>query len=184
MSEKITALITKEHDNARFPDLTDKQLLAIPLILSGLNDRQVSEKLGMRRETVTRWQGKAHFLAYLNRERLRLWDSSLDALLSLRTKALAVVDRALDADDLQAAFAILKTKLDFRREDYETDPDQLLKTWCMAEAEEEIVKTKIEECLAMKEKFFSGDRSFQILRLAYQKLEDRRKAEENAEPQD
>jgi DNA-binding NarL/FixJ family response regulator len=51
------------------PKLTPEQLNAVDLLILGKTDKEVSETIGVRRETVTRWHKNAFFIAELNARR-------------------------------------------------------------------------------------------------------------------
>jgi Homeodomain-like domain len=89
--------------------LSPAQERALALVLAGRSDGEVAEAVGVCRQTVWRWRHQdARFIAALNAERLQTWSVTRDRLLSLTTKALGVIDRALDAGDVQAALAMLR----------------------------------------------------------------------------
>ena len=55
-------------------NLTIEQLNAIDLLVQGLSDREVADKVNVARETVTRWRNEsAVFQAELNRKRKEIW---------------------------------------------------------------------------------------------------------------
>jgi hypothetical protein len=97
-----------QSDNLRH-ELSPAQERALPLVLAGRTDREVADVVGVGRQTIWRWRNEIPvFVAALNRERHELWASNSDRLRSLTSKALAVVDEALDASDVQTALAVLR----------------------------------------------------------------------------
>lgn len=91
--------------------LSDKQMLAVGLLVQGLSDGDVAEKVGVTRETVNRWRnGDDGFLVALNAERARVWQDAHDRLRALVGDAVTVLEgsvRSADADH-KVAIAILR----------------------------------------------------------------------------
>lgn len=111
---------TENHKKAQSPaGLSLEQKNAIDLLVTGLSDREVAEKLGVRRETVTRWRlYNPDFRIELDRARYALWGECADKMRSLLPKALRIVNEGLDEKylpyRLKVALSILKiAKLDF-----------------------------------------------------------------------
>ncbi len=68
--------------------LTQDQLTAVEIVLTGANDTQTAERVGVARETVTRWRlYDPYFQAALLSRRRELWASSTDALRSMLPQA-------------------------------------------------------------------------------------------------
>lgn len=101
-----------ETDKTR--QITVKQDNAIGLILQGLGDSEVAEKIGVSRQTVNGWKNNdAYFIAELNRRKQEIWNSQLEHLLSMVIKAVSVLEEDLnDSKDKRirqnAAVHILK----------------------------------------------------------------------------
>jgi DNA-binding CsgD family transcriptional regulator len=95
------------------PKLTPEQLNAIDLLILGKTDKEVSEAIGVRRETVTRWHKNAFFIAELNARREALWTESKLRLKALVYDAVDVLTNGLKSSDekikITAAVHILKT---------------------------------------------------------------------------
>ena len=115
--EKLNAELNKLQkrlwDRSPAPNLTPEQLNAIDLLILGKTDREVSELVGVARETVTKWHKNPFFIAELNVKREELW---ADAKLRLRTlahEAVNVLTNGLHSSDekiaITAAVHILKT---------------------------------------------------------------------------
>ena len=103
--------------------LSLRQKNAIDLLVTGLYDREVAEKIGVQRETVTRWRlYDPDFRIELARAREALWSEYADKMRSLLPKALRVLDEGLELDGLlfqrlKIALSILKiAKFDFNSE--------------------------------------------------------------------
>ena len=89
--------------------LSQKQLNAIDLILTGLNDREVAESLGVGRNTVNKWRNHdADFQAELNERRKELNEATQNRIRSLTRKALDAIEYALDRGDARIALEVLK----------------------------------------------------------------------------
>jgi len=86
--------------------LTDAQLLAIPLLVTGKTGREVAAQLGVGEDTISRWRTSHEaFIDEYERQRTLVYNSGLQA-------AYSVVDRQLQSpDDRTSAFAA-KTRLD------------------------------------------------------------------------
>lgn len=89
--------------------LSQKQLNAIDLILTGLNDREVAESLGVGRNTVNKWRNHdADFQAELNERRKELNEATQNRIRSLTQKALDAIEYALEKGDARIALEVLK----------------------------------------------------------------------------
>lgn len=95
------------------PKLTVEQHNAIDLLILGKTDKDVSETIGVRRETVTRWHKNAFFIAELNARREELWVESKLRLKALVHDAVDVLTNGLKSSDekikITAAVHVLKT---------------------------------------------------------------------------
>ncbi len=92
--------------------LNDKQMLAVGLLVQGLNDGEVAERIGVSRETVNRWRndGDDAFKVALNAARAEVWQDAYDRLRALVSDAVTVLEgsvRSADADH-KVAIAILR----------------------------------------------------------------------------
>lgn len=90
-----------EPDKMRQKDsrLSVEQLNAVDQLVLGLSDREVAEKVGVARQTVTNWRLRHPGLqAELNRRRKEIWGSSGDKLRSLLPKALDRLEKMLVDD--------------------------------------------------------------------------------------
>lgn len=92
---------------------SEQQERVIGLLLSGKNQREGAEKVGVARETVSRWHNEPAFIAMMNARRLELWQAHRDRLCTLAHRAVDAMQGLLDSGDegvrLRAAMAILKT---------------------------------------------------------------------------
>ena len=78
------------------PDLTDRQLAAIDLILSGRTATDAAEALGIDRRTIYRWRTEdPAFRQRLDQLRRQRCDEAADHLSASLSQALAVFDRHL-----------------------------------------------------------------------------------------
>ena len=100
-------------DRSPAPRLTPEQLNAIDLLILGKTDREVSELIGVRRETVTKWHKNPFFTAELNVKRDALWIDSKLRLRALASEAVNVLTNGLHSSDekiaITSAVHILKT---------------------------------------------------------------------------
>ena len=94
------------------PRLTPEQLNAIDLLILGKTDREVSELVGVRRETVTKWHKNPFFTAELNVKREALWTDAKLRLKALVHEAVNTLTSGLHSTDekvaITAAVHILK----------------------------------------------------------------------------
>lgn len=76
--------------------LTVEQQNAIDLLVTGISDREVAEKVGVSRQTVTNWRlNNLAFQAELNRKRKDMWGSSKDRMRALIPKAIDRLEKSL-----------------------------------------------------------------------------------------
>ena len=65
--------------NNDYYGLSQKQILAIPLIVAGLTDEEVAESVGVTRQTENKWKNHdLEFKDFLDYERVQLWQSYQD----------------------------------------------------------------------------------------------------------
>ena len=65
--------------NNDYGGLSQKQILAIPLIVAGLTDEEVAESVGVTRQTENKWKNHdLEFKDFLDYERVQLWQSYQD----------------------------------------------------------------------------------------------------------
>ena len=99
-------------DEATTPDqtrLSDKQLLAVDVLLTGGTHRAAAEAAGVARTTVTEWVNhRGVFRSELERRRYERAGEVNDRVCSLVTRSLGVVEQHLDAGDLRAALGVLR----------------------------------------------------------------------------
>src|SRR5215510_8079922 len=90
--------------------LSQQQLTAIDLLVTGNTLQAVADAIGVQRPTVSQWVNHhAGFQAELNLRRQQLWADLVDGLRALAPKALAVLARDLDGQaPLAAAIHVLK----------------------------------------------------------------------------
>jgi hypothetical protein len=96
----VSPNVTVCHTPAERPDepevLTDRQLLALELILSGKTDPHVARAVGVCRRTVLRWRNSdAEFIAELRRRRKAAWRGVTDKLRALLDPAVDVLAEQL-----------------------------------------------------------------------------------------
>jgi DNA-binding CsgD family transcriptional regulator len=112
-NEQINKTFESMQERSEAPKLTPEQLNAIDLLILGKTDKEVSETIGVRRETVTRWHKNAFFIAELNARREELWVESKLRLKAVVHEAVNVLTDGLRSSDqkiaITAAVHILKT---------------------------------------------------------------------------
>lgn len=93
--------ITKTDETRQ--ELTGAQLNAIAALLGGSSITDAATAAGVQRQTVHEWLRQAQFVIVLNTGRAELWEAQQNALRALGDKANAVLDAALDSDDVGLA---------------------------------------------------------------------------------
>ena len=95
-------------------NISNIQMKAIALLLSGTTDTETAKICRVSRSTLWRWKVEDNnFIVELNRQRQEIWGTSVDRLKSLMPKAIQVLEAnieagGLDAQSLVAAVHILK----------------------------------------------------------------------------
>ncbi|MFZ2833018.1 MAG: hypothetical protein WAZ20_03785, partial [Methanothrix sp.] len=111
--DELNKMADRLWDRSPAPRLTPEQLNAIDLLILGKTDREVSEIVGVRRETITKWHKNPFFIAELNVKREELWRDSKLRLKSLAHEAVNILTNGLHSSDekiaITAAVHILKT---------------------------------------------------------------------------
>lgn len=80
--------------------LTVEQYNAIDLLITGKNDQETSDIIGVNRVTITKWRNyDLHFRAELNKRRKELWGSSVDRMRALIPKAMERLEREIDLEN-------------------------------------------------------------------------------------
>ena len=90
--------------------LSQQQLTAIDLLVTGNTLQAVADAIGVQRPTVSQWVNHhAGFQAELNLRRQQLWADLVDGLRALAPKAMEVLKAELEGETpLQAAIHVLK----------------------------------------------------------------------------
>jgi hypothetical protein len=107
---KISGEVVKVAKNyKRQQGLTIEQLNAIDLLVTGMSDQEVADKVGVNRVTVTSWRlYDPYFQAELNKRRKEIWGASIDKMRNLIPKALETVENAIKQGDVKTALEFLK----------------------------------------------------------------------------
>ena len=110
--EELGKMQDRLWDRSPAPRLTPEQLNAIDLLILGKTDREVSELVGVRRETITKWHKNPFFTAELNVKREALWTDAKLRLKALVHEAVNTLTSGLHSTDekvaITAAVHILK----------------------------------------------------------------------------
>ncbi len=92
--------------------LSPKQLRAIELRLRGLDLTAIAQEVGQHRVTVSRWfNGDGLVIAELAERLRQRHDQELRRQISVRQKAMSVVEAAVDAGDVRTALAVLRLSI-------------------------------------------------------------------------
>lgn len=79
------------------PELTIVQLNAVDLLVTGTNDRETAELIGVSRQTVTAWRlYDVEFRAEVNQRRKEIWGVSADRLRALLPRSMDVLLSTLE----------------------------------------------------------------------------------------
>ncbi|MGB9792227.1 MAG: phBC6A51 family helix-turn-helix protein [Thermacetogeniaceae bacterium] len=93
--------------------LSPKQMLAAQMLALGRGVEETAEALGVNRTTIWEWKQDPAFVAVINRLQQELWEEVFNKYKTVLCKALAVLDKALDAGNVKAALKVIETaKLD------------------------------------------------------------------------
>ena len=89
--------------------LSPRQVIALELVLAGNTDQEIAAEVGVTRQTVNEWKN-AHpaFKAEVTRRTRELSESLASRALSVRFKALEVVEDAIEKGNLNAALSYLR----------------------------------------------------------------------------
>ena len=93
--------------------LSDKQALALDLVISGMNDGEIAKRVGASRKTVNTWRNHDEdFRALVAERREAAREQHRDELSGLVSEAIGVMREAMRAEDtptrLRAAQAVLR----------------------------------------------------------------------------
>lgn len=95
--------------------LSQKQLQAIELIMTGMTDKEVAEKVGVARQTVNEWRNhNPAFIAEMNRRRKAMYEASLNRLLRLTSKSLDAIEKELENGNWKLAVEIMRMVFNYR----------------------------------------------------------------------
>ena len=98
-SKRVRDMAKRDKGCQKSLGLTVEQLNAIDLLVTGISDREVAEKVGVARQTVNNWRlHHLGFQAQLNRQREEIWGVSKDRMRALVPKALDRIEKALEDD--------------------------------------------------------------------------------------
>ncbi len=99
--------MSENHESSQ--KLTIEQENAIDLLVQGLSDREVAEKVNVSRETVTRWRNEnPHFQAELNRKRKEIWGAAQSRLRALVMDAVQTLENEVKEGNWRASVEVLK----------------------------------------------------------------------------
>jgi hypothetical protein len=104
--EQISKTFELMKERSPAPKLTPEQLNAVDLLILGKTDREVSELVGVRRETVTKWHKNPFFSAELNSRREELWADAKLRLKALAHEAVNTLSNGLHSADEKVAITV------------------------------------------------------------------------------
>lgn len=79
--------------------LSVEQLNAIDLLVTGKNDQETADIVGVNRVTITKWRNyDFYFQAELNKRRKEVFGSSIDRMRALLPKAMERLEQEIDAE--------------------------------------------------------------------------------------
>jgi hypothetical protein len=152
---KTTAFVraTKSHTPLHTITLSVVQENAIDALVTGKNDTETAELVGVDRTTITRWRlYSPHFQAALNVRRAEVWSVGAARLQALLPKAIDVLAEYLEDEDnfpqerFKAALELLRLVPLGRMSIGPTDPDEIVR-----ERVEELRKRTEEEKQRLKD---------------------------------
>ena len=93
--------------------LSDKQEMALELVMSGMKDGEIAKRVGVTRQWVNKWRNQdADFMYALQMRRQLMREKYMDSLSQLIKKSIEIVNESLDEGDaqtkLKAAMYVLK----------------------------------------------------------------------------
>lgn len=107
--------VTKSDKSRQLNDdeLSQKQMMAIDLVVSGMPDGDVAKKLGLARQTINKWRNHdLEFKYILECRRLQIMEGFRDKLTGLAERSIEILERNLDSADektqTQIALTILR----------------------------------------------------------------------------
>ena len=101
--------MTNESTEPDQAGLSDKQHLAIDVLMTGGTHREAAGAAGVARTTVTEWVNhRSEFCRELERRRWQRAEQVNDRVGALTTRSLDVIERHVAAGDLRAALGVLR----------------------------------------------------------------------------
>lgn len=127
--------MTKSDNNRQ--ELSIRQKNAIDLIIIGKTDQEVADEIKVSRQTVNSWKNKnAIFVAELNYRRNSIWESQMQRLRLLVSRAVDALNDGLDSDNerirVTSAVNTLKAVGVFGRNleiSGSTNPEEIRQSW-------------------------------------------------------
>ena len=94
-------------------DLSDKQEMALELVMNGMKDGEIAKRVGVSRQWVNKWRNQdSDFMYALQMRRQLMREKHMDSLSQLIEKSIKIVNEALVEGDaqtkLKAAMYVLK----------------------------------------------------------------------------
>ncbi len=132
-------MVTEPHilEEVDLRKLSIQQMNAIDMLVTGSSDKEVAEKVGVDRSTVTRWRNyHPAFIAELNAQREAVWGAAKEKLRSLMPDAVDVVSEAIrdreNPDRVKVALELIrsvKMNESVTIMPHTTEADKLIEGW-------------------------------------------------------
>ena len=94
-------------------ELSEKQVLAIPHLVSAKSASETADLVGVNRRTVYRWMDDPTFREEYDRQRDAIAEFARDGMRSLMLKALSVQAERFDSDDPKERARVAKEIIDY-----------------------------------------------------------------------
>jgi len=103
--------INHDHPGDQDPHKQDKDMLtmrqeqALEMMLEGVSDGDIAQKIGVTRQTVNNWRNNDyHFRFMLSQRRLQVWEKRRDEMADLYQEAMTVVRKELKSRNAKTRF--------------------------------------------------------------------------------
>ena len=129
-TEAITIDYEDEDEDEKI-QLTEKQIQALDLLVTGKTKTEAAKEIGVTRETVSRWaNGDPIFIAALNSMRQELHEVQADRMRQLAAEAYSALSELMGAEAppsvrLRAALAVIEAAKDVEKRIGPTEPEDV-----------------------------------------------------------
>ena len=141
MTNKKSQKLTKSNKKKK---LSEKQKAAIELMVQCKKANFIAARVGVRRETLYKWNQDPLFEKELAKRREELWHGSKKIWLSMYVISLQDLHQRVENSDLEVQLFVVKSILDLMKKASNTaSPEELL---CSSNSSKDGDKTPIEQC--------------------------------------